>query len=235
MVKLLFASAPEHKHRNLIAGLGASGFEVVTAHTSAQVWQALIKQEIDSLVLDATLSSDQLDPWRLIREVAELDRPRLILLTRADNSRDRSRAFQSGVCYCLSLPVSPADLCSLLTAVERERHKAQHGAGKASDYADPVLQIDFTNREIRRHDKVFNLTGRELTLMQRLIENAGRASTSEELCKCTWGRRAWPAKRMQLKIQILQLRRKIEHNYRYPRYLISHRGLGYAFMPRSSQ
>jgi two-component system KDP operon response regulator KdpE len=234
MRKLLIASALERRQSYLIASLRALGFEVSATHRSARVWQALMRQEIDLLVLDASVSSDQLNPWLLIDELGELEHPRLIVLTRPDGNQDRLRAFESGVCYCLSLPVSPAELCALLTAAEKEERKAREGLGKARDYTDPALHIDFANREIRRQGKVFPLTGREFSLMQRLVGNAGKVSTSEELCKCTWGRRAWPAKRTQLKIQILQLRRKIEDDYRTPRYLISRRGLGYAFMPQAA-
>lgn len=208
---------------------------MVTVQTSAQVWKTLMRHEIDWLVLDASVSSDELDPWPLIGDLKELDRPRLIVLTRANCGHDRSRALALGVSHCLTLPVSAADLCALLLAVERDDRKRRRGGGKTPDYVDPVLQIDFANREIRRQGRTLPLTGREFLLMQRLIENAGRVSTSEELCKFTWGKRAWPAKRAQLKIQILLLRRKIEDDYRVPRYLVSHRGLGYAFVPQSSQ
>jgi two-component system KDP operon response regulator KdpE len=235
MRKLLIASALVGRQRYLVSSLRALGFDVSATHRSAQVWQALMRQEIDLLVLDASVSGDQLNPWLLIDELGELEHPRLIVLTRPESSQDRLRAFESGVCYCLSLPVSPAELCALLTAAEKEERRAREGVGKAGDYTDPGLQIDFANREIRRRGKTFPLTGREFSLMQRLIVNAGKISTSEELCKSTWGRRAWPAKRTQLKIQIMLLRRKIEHDYRYPRYLISHRGLGYAFVPQAAE
>ena len=235
MRSILIASALERKQKHLIKGLSGSGFTVLTAHRSAQVWQALMRQEMDLLVLDASVSNDELNPWLLISELGELDHPRLIVLIGANANHDRLRAFKSGVCYCLSLPVSLLELCAFLTALAREDHKSREGRRVAVNYRDTVLQIDFTNREIRRKGKVFPLTGRESSLMQRLTANAGSVTPSEELCKSTWGRRAWPAKRMQLKIQILQLRRKIEQDYRNPHYLISHRGLGYAFMPQTTE
>jgi two-component system KDP operon response regulator KdpE len=233
MRKLLFASALGRKRWHLIGGLNASGFQVTAACTGAQVWQALMRQQADLIVLDASASSVQLNPWLLIAELSELDHLRLIVLTRAGRNQDRVRAFQAGVRYCLSMPVSSAELCALLLTVGREDHNGPDGKVKLVDYADLALQIDFANRQIRRKGKTFPLTGREHSLLQRLIGNAGRVSPSTELCQSTWGRGAWPAKRMLLKTYILQLRRKIEHDYRHPRYLVSHRGLGYAFMPQT--
>lgn len=234
MRKLLLASALARKRRHLIAGLDASGFQVTVVCTGAQVWQALMRQQADLIVLDASESSLQLNPWSLIAELGGLDQPRMIVLTRPGRNQDRTRAFRYGVRYCLSMPVSRAELCALLIAIGREDHRAPNGKVGIADYADVALQIDFANRQIRRKGKTFPLTGREHSLLRPLIKNAGRVCPSEELCRSTWGKGTWPAKRMLLKTFMSQLRRKIEHDYRRPRYLISHRGLGYAFMPQSS-
>jgi two-component system KDP operon response regulator KdpE len=232
MRRLLLASALARKRRHLVSGLTAAGFQVMVACTSAQVWQALMRQQADLIVLDASASSVQLNPWALIAELAELDRPEMVVLARAGRNQDRMRAFRSGIRYFLSMPVSSAELCALLTTVGREDHKGSGGKEKLAEYEDMALRIDFANRQIRRKGKTFTLTGREYSLLRRLIKNAGRVCPSAEICQSTWGRGAWPAKRMLLKTYILQLRRKIEQDYQHPRYLISHRGLGYAFMPQ---
>lgn len=235
MKKLLLASAQSHKERNLARGLAASGFEVVVARANADVWQALMREQLDLMVLDGGASNEQLDPWLLVGELGELEYPRLILLTRPDSPSDRLRAFEYGVRYCLTLPVSPAEVAALLRVLEREDHKGWGGGKKAVDYEDPALQINFANRYVRRKGRTVPLTGRECSLLRRLVMNAGNISSSAELCHSTWGRGTWPAKRMLLKSYIFQLRRKIEHDYRRPRYLISHRGLGYAFMPQATR
>jgi two-component system KDP operon response regulator KdpE len=221
------------QRRHLLKGLSKLGFEVLTSKTSAQVWQALMRQQFDALVLDASASSALLDPWLLMTELGGLDHPLLVVFVGTDRIRDRLRAFRHGVCYCLNMPVSPPELAALLTAVEGANHNVLDRKESPTEYSDAVLHIDLANAQIRRKGKTFPLTGRERSLLQRMLKNAGRVSTSEELCKSIWGRGTWPAKRVQLKIHIMQLRHKIERDHRHPHYLISHRGLGYAFMPRS--
>lgn len=232
MKKLLLASAQTRKENNLVRGLYASGFDVIMARTNAQVWQALMREQLALMVLDSRECDGQLDPWLLAGELAKLEYPRLVMLTPRDSTSERLRAFEYGVRYCLTLPVSPAELTALLKVLEREDHKGWDGHKRAADYEDPALQIDLANRSVRREGRTVPLTGRECTLLRRLVMNAGNVSPSAELVHSTWGRGNWPAKRKLLKTYIFQLRRKIETDYRRPRYLISHRGLGYAFMPQ---
>jgi DNA-binding response OmpR family regulator len=196
------------------------------------VWQALIRAQTDVVVLDASVTSVELNPWLLISELSWLDRPLLIALIDANCSRDHLRALQSGVCYCLTMPIAPRELASLLTVVGREGHKTPKVGSKVPEYADLAVQIDLANREIRRKGKTFRITGRERSLLQLLIAKAGKVISSDELCRATWGRGSLPAMRLRIRTYILQLRRKIEHDYRHPRYLISRHGVGYAFMPQ---
>lgn len=232
MKKLLLASALTRKENILVRGLDASGINVVTARTNAEVWQALMREPPSLLVLDSRVCDDQLDPWLLAGELGKLNHPRLVMLTAPGSSSDRLRAFEYGVRYCLTLPVSPAELTALFKTLEKEVGKGWDGPNKAADYEDQALRIDLANRYVRRKGRTVPLTGRECSLLRRLVMNAGNVSRSAELVHSTWGKGTWPAKRTLLKTYIFQLRRKIETDYRRPRYLISHRGLGYAFMPR---
>lgn len=233
MKKVILASAQARKWFNFRSTLTASGYEMTMARTGAQFWENLMLRPVDAIVLDASIADVNLDPWRLLRDLSPFNHL-LIVLTRGGRNLDRVRAFQFGAHHCLTLPVTPLELGACLGAAFSngpDRDGGRTGQGRTF-YADSELQIDFANRQIRRQDHVFPLTERECPVLQRLIQGAGNIIPSEELVEICWGAGAWPSKRDALKTYILQLRRKIERNTRRHRYIVSRRGLGYAFVPR---
>lgn len=234
MSKLLLVSALARKWNYFKISLTASGYEILTARTSAQFWESMMRQRVDAIVLDVSVSDAGLDPWRLIDELSAVDHLLLIVLTRGGRNQDRVRAYQSGAHHCLTMPVTPSELGACLEGIlpSGRGHLPRGNVAGNSFYAGPDLQIDFGNRQIRRRDRVYPLTARECPVLQRLVQSAGNMISSQELCEIGWGARAWPGKRNALKTYISQLRRKIERDARRPRYIISQRGMGYAFMPQ---
>ncbi len=228
--KVLFIGASARDLGHLKSGLVAGGYEARLATTSVQVWQAVMQQQLDGIILHTGASSTQLDPWRLIAELSALNHVPLIVLTRAGRKQDRVRAYNAGARHCLTLPTSCAELCACLNSIWLSGPAAVPAL--QIDYVDAEVQIDFTNRQIRRDGQIFPLTGREYPLLLRVLQNRGKMIPGQELCQAVWGEQAWPQKRNLLKTYILQLRRKIEREACHPRYLISQRGMGYAFMPR---
>ncbi len=233
MRKVLLVSALAQSLNHLKTGLTNIGYEVTVATTSARVWQTVVRHPLDAIVLNASRSTAELEPWLLVSELSSLDHLTLIVLTPAAHKQDRVRAFQAGARHCLTLPASAAELSACLNAILLSRPEQTLRATErpAGDYVDAEVQIDFANRQIRRKGKRFSLTARESPLLQHLVQNAGKMIPSAELCRCVWGPAAWPKKRNLLKTYIAQLRRKLERDVRRPRYLISRRGLGYGFMP----
>ncbi len=236
MRTVLLAGAQARNLNFLRNRLTADGLGVYLALSGAQVWQVVMRQPVDAIVLHAGGAGPDFDPWHLIQELAAADHLPLIVLARPAPSTDRVRAYRCGARYCLTLPASAAELVACIEAVlgdTRSRAPAPH-PDEAVEYADGELRIDIANREIQRDGLTYSITSRESPLLERLVKNAGRATPSAELCKSVWGPKAWPGKRHLLKTYIAQLRRKVESDSRHPRYIISRRGLGYAFMPRAS-
>ncbi len=233
MNKLLLAGAAEHRLRQFAHGLAHYGYDCVQAATTAQVWQALLQHHPDVIVLDCRSTDRQMDPWRMARELVAVDHIPVIVLTRNASSRDRMRAFQNGVQHCLCAPVSPADVAAFIKAMFSARELARHHSHPPAQvaYADAQLRIDIGNLEVHRNGKIMPLSSREAALVESLLECAGQVIPSRDLCARVWGPSAWPQKRNALKTYISHLRRKIERDPKRPSYIVSRRGIGYAFMP----
>ncbi len=233
MKKILIAGTSTRKRNQLAACLRDSSYEVLHAATSTQVWQAVMRQQIDLVISDACTSNAQLEPWQLITELFAVTDLPIVVLTRAGKTQDRVLAFRAGAYNCLSMPGSSAELVACLDrAFMGKGSESAQSINAPLHYVDSSLEIDLEGCQIHREGQSFPITSRERPLLERLIHNAGKVTSSRELCQLAWGNKAWPAKRSLLKTYISQLRRKIEQDVSCPRYIISHHGLGYAFVPQ---
>jgi DNA-binding response OmpR family regulator len=92
---------------------------------------------------------------------------------------------------------------------------------------DERLGVDFGNSCLLINSRPVTLTPIEANLLYILIQNAGRVVPSDNLIA-----RVWPAEEVYeetLRVHIHRLRRKLESDYRQPRYIQTERGVGYWF------
>lgn len=86
--------------------------------------------------------------------------------------------------------------------------------------------VDLDRAEVRRGRKAFSLTAKELTLFEKLCENAGRIVTTGALCEAVCGE-IWQGYESTLVTHIRHLREKIEKNPSKPISLVTVKGVGY--------
>ena len=87
--------------------------------------------------------------------------------------------------------------------------------------------FDLARAELRRGDKHVYLTSAEATLLKALAEQAGVAVSRDLLGEKTGA----SGNVRTVDVQMTRLRKKIEENPKYPRYLQTARGIGYILMP----
>jgi DNA-binding response OmpR family regulator len=124
----------------------------------------------------------------------------------------------------------PFDIRELLIRVQRILSRV-----RSFDYlnypitrVDERLSIDFGNGWLLIDGEPVTLTPIEANLLYILIQNAGSVVTSEALIA-----RVWPAETVfeeTLRVHMHRLRRKVELDFRAPRYIQTERGVGYCFI-----
>jgi len=127
---------------------------------------------------------------------------------------ERLRGWSTVPIIVLSVRASDADKVRLLEA-------------GADDYVvKPFSMAELLARAVFRDGVRVVLSPKEYRLLQVLAQHAGNVVTHNILLKEVWG-----ARHMQnshyLRILVRKLRRKIEHNPKQPRILVSELGVGY--------
>ena len=96
-------------------------------------------------------------------------------------------------------------------------------------YKAEELKIDFDKRRVFLAGKEIRLTQIEYKLVSLLAENAGRVITYEAIIRDIWGPHA-DTNNQILRVNMANIRRKIEKNPAVPRYIFTEVGVGYRML-----
>jgi DNA-binding response OmpR family regulator len=162
-------------------GLGAHGFEVISAADGERGIERALTEEVDLVVLDMML------PGRTGIQVLERLRtakPALpvIVLTALNEIEHRVAGLDAGAADYLSKPFSLNELAARIRA--QLRMAAQMPQTKLTGGR---VEIDLLTREVRRDGQLVRLSTTEFELLTYLMRNAGHVLTREQILRAVWG------------------------------------------------
>jgi two-component system phosphate regulon response regulator OmpR len=200
--------------------LSDSGFRVTTAAGAADARSKLASFAFDLIVLDVMMPGENgIDLTRALHR--ERSSP-IMLLTAMAEPEDRVHGLEQGADDYLAKPFEPREL------VLRIRNLLQRRPTKDTEPGEIRFggyRFDVTRGELYRGSDLVHLTAAEAGLLSLLIQRAGHAVSREELSLSLSGNVR------NVDVQMTRLRRKIERDPRYPRYLQTVRGTGYLLKP----
>ena len=200
-------------------GLREAGYAVDVAHDGQEGLDYAYVAEYDVFVLDILLPKlDGLDVLRALR--ARGVKTPVLLLTAKDTVEDRVRGLDSGADDYLVKPFAFPELVARLRALLR-RPPLQ---------MDPVLhlrdlEMDTARREVRRSERLIELSPREFTLLEYLMRHPRHVLTRTQLAEHVWNFDFFNDSNV-VDVYIGYLRRKIDRGYDRP-LLQTVRGVGY--------
>jgi two-component system, OmpR family, phosphate regulon response regulator OmpR len=200
--------------------LSDSGFRVTTAADAAEARSKLASFTFDLVVLDVMMPGENgLELTRALRH--ERSSP-VMLLTAMAEPEDRVNGLEQGADDYLAKPFEPRELVLRIRNLLQRRPTADGGA---RDVRFGGYRFDLARGELYRGYDLVHLTAAEAGLLSLLAQEAGQAVSREELSLSLSGNVR------NVDVQMTRLRRKIERDPRYPRYLQTVRGIGYLLKP----
>jgi len=211
----------EHSIRRLLTtSLGAHGFTVLEAATGNDALLAVAEQRPDVILLD--LGLPDIDGLEVTRRLREWSSTPIIILSVREQEGDKVAALDAGADDYMTKPFGISELLA------RIRVSMRH---IATDEREPVfhlgnLTLDFAQRKVHDGDEEIQLTPTEYDLLRVLVQSAGKIMTHRQLLHRVWGR-GYETETHLLRVNISNLRRKIEADPTQPRYLLTEAGVGY--------
>ena len=202
--------------------LSDNGFRVTTAGDAGEARASLASFAFDLVVLDVMMPGENgLDLTRSLRRDSTV--PVLLLTARAE-PEDRIIALEEGADDFLAKPFEPRELVLRIRNILLRRPS---GEVDGRDVRFGAFRFDLARGELWRGDDPVRLTAAEAGLLASLAERAGEAVSREELAASM----QFSGNVRSVDVQMTRLRRKIELDPRFPRYLQTVRGTGYALRP----
>jgi two-component system phosphate regulon response regulator OmpR len=203
--------------------LAESGFRVSTAANAAEARKQLESLEFDLLVLDVMMPGET--GYALTEALRKNSAVPILMLTALGEADNRIEGLERGADDYLPKPFEPRELVLRLRALlRRARGPAKAAPGEVRLGA---LRFDPARASLLRGDAAVRLTTAEVSLLRVLAEKPGEVISREDLNKSAeiaGGARARDVKGTRL-------RRKIEPDPKFPRYLQTVRGRGYVLRP----
>ncbi len=206
--------------RFLRASLTAHGNTVFEAACGQDALRLAVDQRPDLLILDLGLPDiDGVEVTRRIREWSHLP---IIILSVRNQERDKIEALDAGADDYLTKPFGVGELLARIRVVMR-RVVTPEGVPL---YKVRELEIDLARHRVTLAGQEIGLTPTEFDLLKTLAQNAGKVMTHRQLIHLVWGSTYEDEDRL-LRVNIANLRKKIEPNPARPVYLQTELGVGY--------
>ena len=197
--------------------LSENGFLVSAAVSASDARTKMQYFDFDILVLDVMMEEETgIDFMTTLRPDDDIP---ILLLTAMGGSEDRILGLGRGADDYLAKPFEPKEL------VLRQQAILRRAVGPLGLATESVVFGDFAFAgkygELRKRGEIVSLTSGEVSLLRVFTRNLGVVVSRETL--------AFRA-RIEVRtvdVQIARLRRKIETNQRFPKFLVTVRGKGY--------
>jgi two-component system, OmpR family, KDP operon response regulator KdpE len=206
--------------RFLRASLKTHQHEVVEAENGASAIAAVREAHPDLMVLD--LGLPDIDGVEVTRRVRAWNQLPIIILSVRNREADKIEALNAGADDYLTKPFGVGELLARIRVVMRR----VGNVGTLPIYTVGDLIVDLDRHQVTVEAKEIDLTPTEFDILSILIQNAGKVVTQRQLIHKVWGP-AYENESRLLRVNISNLRRKIEPNPNQPFYILTELGVGY--------
>ena len=202
--------------------LSDQGFRVTTAGDVAEARARLASIAFDLLVLDVMMPGESgLDLTHSLRQDSKLP---ILLLTAMAEPEDRINGLERGADDYLAKPFEPRELVLRIRNILQRVPQPPLGA---ADLRFGACRFDLARGELYRGGDAVHLTAAEAALLLALARRVGEPVSREALSQ----EAQFSGNVRTVDVQVTRLRRKIERDPKFPRYLQTVRGTGYVLKP----
>jgi two-component system KDP operon response regulator KdpE len=195
-------------------------YTILEAVTGAEALSVAVSGHPDAILLDLGLpDKDGID---ILRHLREWTRIPIIVISVRDHEEVKITALDAGADDYLTKPFGMGELMARLRVALRRASTPESEPVYQADH----LLVDLTRREVIVEGKAANLTPTEYDILRILIQNAGKVLTHQQLIHGVWGEN-YAADSHLLRVNISNLRRKIEIDPSRPRFVTTEPGVGY--------
>ena len=206
--------------------LNNNGYEAMQARTGSEALSMISSHCPDLIILDLGLPDmDGLDILRKLREWSSLP---VVVVSARSHEKDKVTALDLGADDYITKPFGTEELLARVrTAIRHTRTASGNDEiAQQGTYTVGDMVIDYNKHQVLVRGENVKLTLSEFRIVALLGKYAGKVLTYDFIIKELWGPRAGGDNQI-LRVNMANIRRKIEKNPAAPEYLFTEVGVGY--------
>jgi DNA-binding response OmpR family regulator len=213
--------------RGVQVALEREGYTVSVVPTGEEAVSRFSELAPELVVLDVRLPG--IDGFEVCRQLRrETHAPILFLTARADEV-DKVVGLEIGADDYLVKPFSVRELVSHIKALLRRAYGELADTQTGRVLRRGELVIDLERRRVTRNGTRIGLTTTEFDLLRHMAARPGRVYTRGQLLELVRDYDALEQDERTINVHVSHIREKIEPDPTQPRYILTVRGVGYAF------
>jgi two-component system KDP operon response regulator KdpE len=218
-LKVLIVDDEISIRRFLRVALSGQGFTVFEAATGESALLELTMQRPDLLILD--LGLPDIDGLEVTRRFREWSQTPIIILSVREQEEEKIAALDLGADDYLTKPFGMGELLARIRTVLRR------STSLASEpiFSQGDLFVDMGSRIVKMKGREVQLTPTEYEILRILVSSYGKVITNPQLLKQVWG--IGYDDMHILRVNISNLRHKLEPDPSRPTYIHTEPGVGY--------
>ena len=206
--------------------LNNNGYEAMQARTGSEALSMISSHCPDLIILD--LGLPEMDGKDILRQLRTWSSLPVVVVSARSHERDKVQALDMGADDYLTKPFGTDELLARVrTAIRHTRTASGNDEiAQKGTYTVGDLTIDYNKHQALVCGQNVKLTLSEFRIVALLGKYAGKVLTYDFIIKELWGPRAGGDNQI-LRVNMANIRRKIEKNPAEPEYLFTEVGVGY--------
>lgn len=224
--KLLIVEDENNISTLMTAVFGANGYDTIVARNGSDAISMMYSHCPDLIVLD--LGLPDIDGMSIIKQIRAWTMTPIVVVSARTYETDKVAALDIGADDYITKPFGTAELLARVrTALRHTRTvAANRSAAECEIFRVGNLVIDNGKHLVLVDGETVHLTQNEFKILSILGKSAGMVLTYDSILKELWG----PGSRGNnqiLRVNMANIRRKIEKNPARPQYIFTEVGVGY--------
>ena len=209
--------------------LSANGFDTLLAGNVKDALSMISSHCPDLIILD--LGLPDMDGLEVLKQVRAWSNLPVIVVSARTHESDKVAALDLGADDYIEKPFGTSELLARIrTAIRHTRTTLDNDSiAQSGKYTVRDLTIDYDKHHVLVNGEDVHLTLNEFKIVALLGKYAGKVLTYDYLIKQIWGPKA-KADNQILRVNMANIRRKIEKNPASPEYIFTEIGVGYRML-----
>lgn len=225
MIKILVIEDEKNIRNFITSVLTSQKYQVISTATGREGLSQAASQCPDLILLD--LGLPDMDGMSVITRLREWNSIPIIVISARIQEGDKVQALDQGADDYITKPFGNSELLARIRTALRHSNRLQTDSPLSDrPYHSKGLTIDFEKHQVVRDGTEIHLTQNEFKIVALLAKNCGKVLLYDRLIEHIWGPYSENDNTI-LRVNMANIRRKIEPNPVEPIYIFTEIGVGY--------